>query len=531
MRQPQVGLEPKDRPSRRSDGNVTAELAERVAASPAIAGRSEHHLTALRRLTTTRSGSTSSYVLRLQRQFGNSYAGRVIRRVRAASDGSDIPGGVNRAIGRIARSGDSGNHVLHDSESPAGSDVVDGQIPTDAAARSLHRARSADEFTSRQNQKLSGPSAITEAADRNVIRRFRGSVDFITRYDIDGSISSVGFPPMAITSRDTNVNLLAGTSGELTISFECRAIGRTSGFIKGGIVFVEFSLAKQKIPYRITPDGQLTVETAAISPGHTTHDSSTMGNPFGSSIGVSIGTSVDSSPSPRFVIEQIGFVVGGGGIQVGISRGPVSVGGPTIGGSGSEATSLALRFNFNVVGAQPPAPAPSPTTSATAAAAATAVSIVTGATPAPVAAPPPHPIYFVPEGQTEGDRGELVRWAQSLPAATKDAIRTGRLTTTVMGYASTTGSDRANFEHYSRRRAEWVRSILAPALGVEVSMLRVGWAGSDTAPLPDRSRQGGVPNPHERRADIIFTETAPMTPFSVTAGSSAGSSATARPGP
>jgi hypothetical protein len=66
----------------------------------------------------------------------------------------------------------------------------------------------------------------------------------------------------------------------------------------------------------------------------------------------------------------------------------------------------------------------------------------------------------------------------------------------------------------------------APA-GVDVNQLHVGWRGAYTAPPVDRSHPGGVPNPHERRADIMFAETAPMTPVSV----SAGSSATARTGP
>jgi hypothetical protein len=369
-----------------------------------------------------------------------------------------------------------------------------------------------------------------DAGDRNIIRRFRGSVDFIERYDIDGNISSVGFPALAITGRANNVYILAGTSGELTINLEGKAVGRTSGFVRGGIVFVEFSLENQRIPYRCTPEGEITIETAAIVPGHTTHDSSSM-NPVGSDIGVTIGTSVDGSANPRFLIEQISFTVGGGGIQVSVSRGPVGVGGPTIGGSGSESTSLAIRFTFQVIGQRPASPAAAPPASATATAGATASAgaTITGATAARVAVPPPHSIYFVPEAQTEGNEGELVRWAASLPEAAKDAIRTGRLTTTVMGYASTTGTDRANFERYSRLRAEWVRRVLAPALGVSVNALHVGWAGSYTAPPADRSRPGGVPNPHERRADIIFAETAPMTPVSVTAGSSASSRATAGP--
>jgi hypothetical protein len=99
-----------------------------------------------------------------------------------------------------------------------------------------------------------------------------------------------------------------------------------------------------------------------------------------------------------------------------------------------------------------------------------------------------------------------------------------------MGYASTTGTDRANFDHYSRLRAQWVQRMLARALGVAVEALHVGWSGSYTAPEPDRSRPSGVPNPHERRADIIFAETAPMTPTSVTSGASAAAGVTTHSG-
>jgi outer membrane protein OmpA-like peptidoglycan-associated protein len=117
-------------------------------------------------------------------------------------------------------------------------------------------------------------------------------------------------------------------------------------------------------------------------------------------------------------------------------------------------------------------------------------------------------------------------WAAALPRDTQDAIRTGRLRATVIGYASTTGTDRSNFERYSRQRAEWVQTILARALAVRPEALNVGWRGSYTAPPEDQNRLGGVPDRHERRVDIEFAETAPSTTVSVTAGGSAVASAT-----
>ena len=375
------------------------------------------------------------------------------------------------------------------------------------------------------------PVAKKNTGDSSIIQRFSGSADFMRDYQITGGISGRGLIPMPITGLVNTAYILAGSTGEMTVNLECKAVGVTSGFIKGGMVFVSFSLEGQRIPYRCTPQGEITIETAAIVPGHTSYDSSSM-NPVGSDIGVAIAASVDASTNPSFLMEQISFTAGGGGIQVSVSKGPVSVGGPTLGGGGSESTSVPIRFNFQVFGQRPAQPAPAPATSATATtgANASASATITGAVPARVTVPSPHSIYFAHEAQTEGDTGELVRWAHSLPQETQDAIRTGRLTTTVVGYASTTGTDRLNWAVYSRQRAQWVRSVLAPALGVTVEALHVGWEGSYTAPPEDQSHPGGVANPHERRADITFAETTPMTPTTATASGSASSSATAHAG-
>ena len=80
---------------------------------------------------------------------------------------------------------------------------------------------------------------------------------------------------------------------------------------------------------------------------------------------------------------------------------------------------------------------------------------------------------------------------------------------TVLGYASTTGAEKLNFDYYARQRAEWVRGILADTLGVAPATIHVASRGSYTAPASEQTHPG-VPDPHERRAEIVFEETATM---------------------
>lgn len=500
------------------------------------------------------------------------------------ADNRHVPRGVEAAIGRSR----GGGHALGDGprarmESSFGADFRQVRVHTDAEADALNRAVNSTAFTTgrdiffsrgsydtesaagrallshelthvvqqgnhgivprnlvlgdaadrtereadaiaRQVPGTPPPSVRSDAGSSNTIRRFKGSADFIRDYEITGDIGSGSWAAAPITGLTSAAYIVAGTSGDLTINIDGNARGRTSGFIKGGMVFLTFSLEKQKIPFKCTPEGEITLESAAISRGHTTYDSTNMMNPFGSDIGVAIATSVDGSSSPKFLTVEISFAVGGGGITVS-TGGPVGIGGPTLGGGGSESTSVPLRFNLTVLGGRKAAATPSGPASTTATATASASSTVTSAAPAHVTVPPPHSIYFSNEAQTHGNEGDLVRWAASLPLETKDAIRTGRLTTTVTGYASTTGTDKANFDTYSARRAEWVRGVLAHALGVNANALHVGWVGSYTAPPEDRSHPGGVANPKERRADISFAETAPTTSTTVTSTSSASSHA------
>jgi outer membrane protein OmpA-like peptidoglycan-associated protein len=100
------------------------------------------------------------------------------------------------------------------------------------------------------------------------------------------------------------------------------------------------------------------------------------------------------------------------------------------------------------------------------------------------------------------------------------------LTITVLGYASTTGTERANRDYYSQKRAEWAKAVLARALAVPENTVRLGARGSYTAPESERKQPGGVPDPNERRVEIIFAETAPTTPVSATATSTASATAT-----
>ena len=221
-------------------------------------------------------------------------------------------------------------------------------------------------------------------------------------------------------------------------------------------------------------------------------------------------------------METINFTSGGSGASV--SVGPVGLN--TAGGT-TNTYAVGIRINLHVVGARPTAPTPTPSPpSATASASASASASVSVPRPAPVAVPPTHPVYFHDEGQTVGDEGELVRWAAALAATpTGAAIRTHRLRVTVVGRASTTGTEAANLAHYAHDRSDWVRRVLARTLAIPVDDIGSGNLGSYTAPPADHVA-GGVANPLERRADILFDEASPTTSATTSASSTASASAT-----
>jgi uncharacterized protein DUF4157 len=540
------------------------------------------HSDALRRFSTLQPSSGSGYVLQLQRQYGNRYVQRVISLASKEPDEQQITPEVESTIERKRGGGQSLDAGLRaNMESAFASDFGDVRVHTDPEAGALNRAVNAVAFTTGQDiffgqgaynpESSSGRELLShelthvaqqggstvqrkldlgepgdsyeqeaEAAARtvaraplnpaknrvkeaNVIRRYTGEFPWRgpSRFEINGTISGGG-STAALVGTITTLMINANSSGELRLNLSGEYMGMAGSGLTRSFARGEFRLDGQKFPFRCTPEGVLTIESAAIVPGSPTNDPSHM-NPFGigeSEIGVSFVASSDGS---TFVMETVTFTSGGSGTSV--SVGPVGI--PVAGGA-TNSHSVGMRINLVVIGAHP-APAPAPPTSATATATAGATATVTGAAPARVVVPPPHSIYFVNETQTQGDRGELVQWAASLPPATQDAIRTGRLTTTVIGYASTTGTDQVNFEFYSRQRAEWVRGVLAAALGVSPQSLHVGWRGSYTASPKDRSHPGGVPSASERRTDILFAETAPTTAVTTSATGSAKAGATVGP--
>jgi hypothetical protein len=379
---------------------------------------------------------------------------------------------------------------------------------------------------------LSGEVGVGRSLPRGAprLRRFTGHFPWAreprwytapNQFEINGRVMGGGGFAY-ITSTTATLNIMAGTSGKIILLLSGDYAAPAGSGITRSIAMGDFTL-HQEFEYRCTPEGVLTIDTAAIVPGSATNDPS-HSNPFGigeSEIGMSF---VGTSDGSKFVMETVTFTSGGSGTSV--SVGPVGV---PVGGGTTSTHSVGIRVNLNVIGARPAPPTPTPATTATTEAAAQASATITLPTGVRVAVPPPHPIYFANEAQTTGDAGEVVRWATSLSSDLQAAVRTGRVRVTVLGYASTTGPASRNFNHYSRLRSLWVRNVLAPALGVRPSALNVGWRGSYTAPPADRSRPGGVPSPRERRADIILEEVAPTTSTTVTTSASARAGARVSP--
>jgi len=255
--------------------------------------------------------------------------------------------------------------------------------------------------------------------------------------------------------------------------------------------------------YRCSAEGVLTVNPTPRQ--HTPHHAPGITHVIRSPIAMGWGANTDGSTE---VAELLTFNTGGGsnpsvgyaGIGVNIPLAPATM----------ESFQILPRLALRVTGARAPAPPPQPRADAH------AEAHVSLPMPKPVVVPPPFSITFANEAQIEGDAGPLVRWAAALPAEAQDAIRDGRLVVTAIGHASTTGAAKKNFEHYSRRRAEWVRSVMEPALGMAAGSLKIGWRGEYTANDAD-----GVANQAERRVDITFAESHPTTPTSVRVGADA----------
>jgi hypothetical protein len=224
-----------------------------------------------------------------------------------------------------------------------------------------------------------------------------------------------------------------------------------------------------------------------------------------------IGVAMSPATGASEVSTALTIAQGAGGAGS-VSVGPVGVPDPTQ-RTASEALTIPLRLQLNVTGGREPE---TPHAEATAEASAEASASVTVAVPERPPVPATETVYFAEEGRTEGDEGELVRRLFALPPAAQSAIRSGRLQVTAMGFASTTGTEARNRSVYSLRRAQWAQRIIARTFGIAPEAVHVAALGADTAPAADRAEPGGVPNPHERRVEIHFEETAPTTTVTTT---------------
>uniref|UniRef100_A0A7C3PBY7 DUF4157 domain-containing protein n=1 Tax=Oscillatoriales cyanobacterium SpSt-418 TaxID=2282169 RepID=A0A7C3PBY7_9CYAN len=128
---------------------------------------------------------------------------------------------------------------------------------------------------------------------------------------------------------------------------------------------------------------------------------------------------------------------------------------------------------------------------------------------------PPQPIvgpdvtFRVGSAQLEdGQEGIIARWFQTLPESAQDAVRNGRRTISISGYASTTGR-RGRNRNLSEQRARVVERILRGHAGSNAS-LNIFYFGEDNATTPDERE-----DPQWRRATVVAqapSRTGPQLP-------------------
>lgn len=108
----------------------------------------------------------------------------------------------------------------------------------------------------------------------------------------------------------------------------------------------------------------------------------------------------------------------------------------------------------------------------------------------------------------DGQEGAVAAWFQALPAATQEAIRNGRRSITVSGYASRTARRRGNRD-LSEQRAHVVERILRGFAG-SAATITVFFLGEDSTSTPDE-----VEDARWRRATIVVqapSATGPAAP-------------------
>ncbi len=111
-------------------------------------------------------------------------------------------------------------------------------------------------------------------------------------------------------------------------------------------------------------------------------------------------------------------------------------------------------------------------------------------------------------GLEDGQEGAVAAWFQALPAATQDAIRNGRRSITISGYASRTATRKRNRD-LSEQRAHVVERILRGFAG-SAATVNIFYFGEDSATTPDE-----VEDAAWRRATVVVqppSGTAPAAP-------------------
>jgi hypothetical protein len=147
---------------------VQADAVDRVACRTGDTSCAAAHASVLNRLVSNDGSATQCSLLRLQRQYGNRYVGRVLERARAGEEDGGMAG-VERSIEQVRGAGQGLDHATRrHMESSFRADFSGVRVHTDAHADSLNRSLSARAFTTgrdvffRQGEYNPGSSAGRE---------------------------------------------------------------------------------------------------------------------------------------------------------------------------------------------------------------------------------------------------------------------------------------------------------------------------------------------------------------------------------
>ena len=130
---------------------VSAEAVDRVACRIGDASNAAAHASIISRSEQGKGFAAERSLLRLQRQYGNQYVGRVLRQASESHDNGDMDA-VERSIDQARGGGHGMDHSTRTSmESAFGADFSGVRIHTDARADSLNHAVSARAFATGQD--------------------------------------------------------------------------------------------------------------------------------------------------------------------------------------------------------------------------------------------------------------------------------------------------------------------------------------------------------------------------------------------